>query len=62
MWPGSDLAFFDMLSTLQWEDFTIEYLSSNRLSFLDSGVSDCESSVEEQLTAYRNLKMVNKLP
>ncbi|KAE8317578.1 hypothetical protein BDV41DRAFT_572862 [Aspergillus transmontanensis] len=58
MWPGSGLAF----STPQWEDSNIEYHSGNWLGFLDSGVSDCEFSIEEQLTAYRNLETVNKLP
>ncbi|KAE8403645.1 FAD/NAD(P)-binding domain-containing protein [Aspergillus pseudonomiae] len=62
MWPGSRLAFFDVLSTPQWEDFDIEYHSGNRFGFLGSGFSHCEFSIEEQLTAYLNVEMVNALP
>ncbi|EGC46868.1 flavin-binding monooxygenase [Histoplasma capsulatum var. duboisii H88] len=37
MWPGSRLAFFDILKEPKYEDYEIEYWSKNRWAFLGNG-------------------------
>jgi len=37
MWPGSRMAFFDLMETPRYEDYEIEYWSGNRFGYLGSG-------------------------
>ncbi|KAF9888596.1 hypothetical protein FE257_008528 [Aspergillus nanangensis] len=62
MWPGSRLAFFDAVSTPQWEDYDIEYHANNRFGFLGSGFAMCEFASKDQLTYYLDGDLANALP
>ncbi|KAK2799965.1 hypothetical protein FQN51_006394 [Onygenales sp. PD_10] len=42
MWPGSRLAFFDMLAEPRFEDYEIEYWSKNRWGFMGNGFTTGE--------------------
>ncbi|KAK3071307.1 hypothetical protein LTS18_014891, partial [Coniosporium uncinatum] len=42
MWPGSRLAFFDLMETPRYEDYEIEYWSGNRFGYLGSGFTTGE--------------------
>jgi cation diffusion facilitator CzcD-associated flavoprotein CzcO len=42
MWPGSRLAFFDLMKEPRYEDFEIEYWSGNRWGYLGSGFHEME--------------------
>jgi hypothetical protein len=42
MWPGSRLAFFDLMKTPKFEDYEIVYWSGNRWGYLGSGFCGSE--------------------
>ncbi|KAJ6172566.1 cyclohexanone monooxygenase [Penicillium chermesinum] len=42
IYPGSRLHFFEMLKNVRWEDFELEYRSSNRFQFMGNGYTQCE--------------------
>jgi hypothetical protein len=42
MWPGSRLAFFDVMAEPKYEDYEIEYVSGNRWGYLGNGFTTDE--------------------
>lgn len=52
IWPGSRLAFFDVLKDPQWEDYDIEYWGVNRWSFLGNGFNKTEFDGMSDITWY----------
>ncbi|KAF1991026.1 flavin-binding monooxygenase [Aulographum hederae CBS 113979] len=52
MWPGSRLAYFEMLREPHFEDYEIEYWSGNRWGCMGSGFVDFEFTGERDLTWY----------
>ncbi|EEP79143.1 predicted protein [Uncinocarpus reesii 1704] len=42
IWPGSRLAFFDLIKEPKYEDYEIEYWSKNRWGYLGNGFSTVE--------------------
>ncbi|OQU97838.1 hypothetical protein CLAIMM_03718 [Cladophialophora immunda] len=52
MWPGSRLAFFDLMETPNFEDYEIEYWSRNRWGWLGNGFSTIEFNGKSDITYY----------
>lgn len=52
MWPGSRLAYFEVLRRPSLEDYEIEYWSGNRFGYLGSGFVDYEYNDEGDNTWY----------
>ncbi|KIW95433.1 uncharacterized protein Z519_04017 [Cladophialophora bantiana CBS 173.52] len=52
MWPGSRLAFFDLMETPNFEDYEIEYWSKNRWGWLGNGFSTIEFDGKSDITYY----------
>ena len=52
MWPGSRLAFFDLMQRVNWEDYEVEYWSGNRWGWLGNGFSSVEFDGETDITYY----------
>ncbi|ERS95329.1 hypothetical protein HMPREF1624_08207 [Sporothrix schenckii ATCC 58251] len=46
VYPGSRLHFFEMLKTVRWEDYEIDYRSGNRFQFMGNGYTNCEADPE----------------
>lgn len=62
MWPGSRLAFFEVMKTPNLEDYDIEYWSSNRFGFLGSGFAWYEFREDGDSTPYMDGDFVPSLP
>lgn len=62
MWPGSRLAFFEAVTTPQFEDFDIEYHSGNRFGFLGSGFAKYEFAEDGEISPYLNGDFVTARP
>ncbi|PGH09783.1 hypothetical protein GX51_00467 [Blastomyces parvus] len=56
MWPGSRLAFFDLLERPKYEDYEIKYWSENRFGFLGNGFTTGEFDGSD-MSAYLNCKL-----
>ncbi|OAX83506.1 hypothetical protein ACJ72_02121 [Emergomyces africanus] len=56
MWPGSRLAFFDLLKEPKYEDYEIEYWSTNRWAFLGNGFTTEEFDGSDT-SKYLNCKL-----
>ncbi|KAF2100019.1 FAD/NAD(P)-binding domain-containing protein [Rhizodiscina lignyota] len=52
MWPGSRLAFMDLLEEVNWEDYHVEYWSKNRWGWLGSGFHRIEFDDSADITYY----------
>ena len=52
MWPGSRLAFFDLMETPNFEDYDIEYWSKNRWGWLGNGFSTIEFDGKSDISYY----------
>jgi hypothetical protein len=52
MWPGSRLAFFDLMETPNFEDYEIEYWSKNRWGWLGNGFSTIEFDGKSDISYY----------
>ncbi|KAJ6445154.1 hypothetical protein O9K51_03558 [Purpureocillium lavendulum] len=52
MWPGSRLAFFEVVGSPNWEDYDILYHSVNRFSFLGNGFAAYEFGEDCNTTRY----------
>ncbi|KIH93332.1 hypothetical protein SPBR_04493 [Sporothrix brasiliensis 5110] len=46
IYPGSRLHLFEMLKTVRWEDYEIDYRSGNRFQFMGNGYTNCEAGPE----------------
>ncbi|KAF3479651.1 uncharacterized protein GIQ15_06627 [Arthroderma uncinatum] len=57
MWPGSRLAFFDVMSEPKFEDYEIEYWSGNRWGYLGSGFTTEEFDGESDISYYLNCRL-----
>ncbi|GJN66196.1 hypothetical protein PLICBS_000212 [Purpureocillium lilacinum] len=58
MWPGSRLAFFQVVETPNLEDFDIEYHSINRFGFLGNGFAAYEFEEDGDTTPYLDCEYV----
>ncbi|WEW56238.1 hypothetical protein PRK78_001677 [Emydomyces testavorans] len=56
MWPGSRLAFFDLIKEPKFEDYEIEYWSGNRWGYLGNGFSKVEFDGSD-ISHYLNCKL-----
>jgi hypothetical protein len=52
MWPGSRLAFFDLMKSPNFEDYEIEYWSGNRWGWLGNGFHTSEFDGKSDITFY----------
>lgn len=52
MWPGSRLAFFDLMETPNYEDYEIEYWSKNRWGWLGNGFTTTEFDGKSDISYY----------
>ncbi|CAI4215880.1 unnamed protein product [Parascedosporium putredinis] len=52
MWPGTRLAYFDVMKHPNFEDYDIEYWSGNRFGFLGTGFVDYEFTGSEDNAWY----------
>ncbi|KAK2879979.1 hypothetical protein FQN49_000705 [Arthroderma sp. PD_2] len=57
MWPGSRLAFFDVMQEPKFEDYEIEYWSGNRWGYLGSGFTTGEFDGQSDISYYLNCKL-----
>jgi hypothetical protein len=62
MWPGSRLAFFEVVKEPLWEDFDIQYLSKNRFGFLGSGFAKYEFGSAGESSPYLNGEFIHTRP
>lgn len=62
MWPGSRIAFIEIMKEPHWEDYDIEYYSKNRFGFLGNGFHVSEFVPEGDITQYMNCDMNNAPP
>lgn len=65
MWPGSRLAFMELMETVNWEDYEIEYWSGNRWGWLGSGFhlrefDDSDITYYLDVDLYRDGKVVGR--
>ncbi|KAL3954162.1 hypothetical protein ACCO45_012118 [Purpureocillium lilacinum] len=58
MWPGSRLAFFQVVETPDLEDFDIEYHSINRFGFLGNGFAAYEFEEDGDTTPFLDCEYV----
>ncbi|EEH37239.2 hypothetical protein PAAG_07795 [Paracoccidioides lutzii Pb01] len=56
MWPGSRLAFFDLMKEPKYEDYEIEYWSQNRWAYLGNGFTTEEFDGSD-ISKYLNCKL-----
>ncbi|KAM5447377.1 hypothetical protein McanCB49686_007674 [Microsporum canis] len=57
MWPGSRLAFFDVMREPKFEDYEIEYWGGNRWGYLGSGFTTEEFDEESDISYYLNCRL-----
>lgn len=62
MWPGSRLAYLDVMRAPQWEDYDLEYESGNRFGFLGSGFCASEFEANGNITDYLDGGMMDAPP
>nr|KMM67448.1 monooxygenase [Coccidioides posadasii RMSCC 3488] len=61
MWPGSRLAFFDLIKEPKYEDYEIEYWSGNRWGYLGNGFSTVEFDGSD-ISSYLNCELFPQEP
>jgi cation diffusion facilitator CzcD-associated flavoprotein CzcO len=59
VYPGSRLHFFEALKNVRWEDYEIDYVTSNRFQFFGNGFSQTELDPEADSVWYMNDDFVN---
>ncbi|PKY00473.1 FAD/NAD(P)-binding domain-containing protein [Aspergillus campestris IBT 28561] len=62
MWPGSRLAYLDVMRSPQWEDYDVEYDSGNRFGFLGSGFHVSEFEANGNITDYLDGNVIDAPP